>query len=59
MLEKKYNHLEVEKNKYKNWKEKGYFKADNKSDKTPCSISAFMTSLFSAPHSLSSFSSKA
>ena len=25
MLEKKYNHLSVEKDKYNNWKEKGYF----------------------------------
>ncbi len=25
MLDKKYNHLEVEKGKYENWKEKGYF----------------------------------
>ena len=25
MLDKKYNHLEVEKDKYKNWKDKGYF----------------------------------
>ena len=24
MLEKKYNHIEVEKNKYNNWKDKGY-----------------------------------
>ena len=38
MLDKKYNHLEVEKDKYKNWKEKGYFKADNESDKTPYCI---------------------
>jgi len=27
MLETKYNHLEVEKNKYEEWKEKGYFKS--------------------------------
>ena len=26
MLDKKYNHLEVEKDKYNYWKEKGYFK---------------------------------
>ena len=25
MLETKYNHLNVEKEKYNNWKEKGYF----------------------------------
>ena len=37
MLDAKYNHLEVEKNKYNNWKEKGYFKAGNKS-KNPYSI---------------------
>ena len=38
MLDKKYNHVEVEKEKYLKWKEKGYFKADNKSDKTPFCI---------------------
>ena len=38
MLEKKYNHVEVEKNKYEEWKSKGYFKSDNKSDKTPYCI---------------------
>ncbi|MBR3210426.1 MAG: valine--tRNA ligase [Bacilli bacterium] len=38
MLDKKYNHLEVEKEKYNKWKEKGYFKADNQSDKTPFCI---------------------
>ena len=38
MLEKKYNHKETEKEKYNKWKEKGYFKADNKSDKTPFCI---------------------
>ena len=38
MLDKKYNHIEVEKEKYLKWKEKGYFKADNKSDKTPFCI---------------------
>ena len=38
MLDKKYNHLEVEKNKYNVWKDNGYFKADNKSDKTPFCI---------------------
>ena len=35
MLDKKYNHIETEKDKYNIWKEKGYFKADNTSDKTP------------------------
>ena len=29
MLDKKYNHLEVEKNKYDNWREKGYFTSGN------------------------------
>ena len=38
MLDKKYNHKETEKDKYKIWKDKGYFKADNKSDKTPFCI---------------------
>ena len=37
MLDSKYNHLEVEKNKYDNWKEKGYFKAGDKS-KNPYAI---------------------
>ena len=37
MLEKKYNHLEVEKNKYENWKQKGYFEAGDLSKK-PYSI---------------------
>ncbi len=35
MLDKKYNHTEVETGKYENWKSKGYFKSDSKSDKTP------------------------
>ena len=38
MLEKKYNHLEVEKGKYENWKSKNYFNCDTKSDKTPFCI---------------------
>ena len=38
MLDKKYNHLEVEKGKYENWKTKNYFKCDTKSDKTPFCI---------------------
>ena len=38
MLDKKYNHLEVEKNKYETWKSKNYFKCDEKSDKTPFCI---------------------
>ena len=37
MLEKKYNHIEVEKNKYNNWKEKGYFESGDLSKK-PYSI---------------------
>lgn len=35
MLDKKYNHKQTEQGKYNIWKEKGYFKADNTSDKTP------------------------
>ena len=38
MLEKKYNHIETEKDKYNIWKEKGYFKADNTSNKEPYCI---------------------
>ncbi len=38
MLDKKYNHIEVEKNKYENWKCKGYFKSDSKSSKEPFCI---------------------
>ena len=38
MLDKKYNHLEVEKDKYENWKSKNYFNCDTKSDKTPFCI---------------------
>ena len=38
MLDKKYNHKEVEKDKYEEWKTKGYFKSDSKSDKTPFCI---------------------
>ena len=30
MLDTKYDHLKVEKNKYDNWKEKGYFKDGDK-----------------------------
>ena len=37
MLETKYNHLEVEKDKYENWKNKGYFNAGDTS-KTPFTI---------------------
>ena len=38
MLETKYNPKEVEKNKYANWLEKGYFKCDEASNKTPFCI---------------------
>jgi len=38
MLDKKYNHLDVEKNKYDEWKSKNYFKCDDKKDKTPYCI---------------------
>ena len=38
MLDKKYDHLKTEKDKYKIWKEKGYFKSDNKSKKPPFCI---------------------
>ena len=38
MLDKKYDHLICEKDKYDIWKEKGYFKADNKSGKNPYCI---------------------
>ena len=38
MLETKYNHLKVEEGKYEIWKEKGYFKCDPDSNKTPYSI---------------------
>ena len=38
MLEKKYNHQEVEQNKYETWKTKGYFKADSTSSKEPFCI---------------------
>ena len=37
MLEKKYNHLEVEKDKYQSWKQKGYFNSGDLS-KTPYCI---------------------
>ena len=38
MLETKYNHLEVEKNKYESWKEKGYFKSGDLSKKPYCIV---------------------
>ncbi len=38
MLESKYNHLEVEKNKYETWKEKGYFTSGDLSKKPYCIV---------------------
>ena len=38
MLDKKYNHNEVEKDKYKKWLDKDYFKCDENSDKKPFCI---------------------
>ena len=38
MLDKKYNHLEVEKDKYSNWKEKGYFESGDLSKKPYCIV---------------------
>ena len=38
MLDKKYNHLEVEKEKYNKWMKKGYFKCDPNSSKEPFCI---------------------
>ena len=38
MLDKKYNHKEVEKDKYNSWKEKGYFNATPDSNKKPFCI---------------------
>ena len=38
MLEKKYNHLEVEKDKYKKWKESGYFNSGNLSKEPYCIV---------------------
>ena len=38
MLDKKYNHIEVEKNKYETWKSKDYFKSNSKSSKEPFCI---------------------
>ena len=35
MLDKKYNHLNVEQDKYDKWLKKDYFKCDEKSDKKP------------------------
>ena len=38
MLDTKYNHLEVEKDKYENWKEKGYFNSGDLSKKPYCIV---------------------
>ena len=38
MLETKYNHIEVEKGKYENWKSKGYFTAGDLSKKPYCIV---------------------
>ena len=38
MLDTKYNHIEVEKNKYENWKNKGYFTAGDLSKKPFCIV---------------------
>ena len=38
MLDKKYDHISVEKDKYDEWKNKGYFKADPSSTKTHYSM---------------------
>ena len=38
MLEKKYNHLEVEKDKYNNWKEKGYFNSGDLTKEPFCIV---------------------
>ena len=38
MLEKKYNHLEVEKDKYQKWKEEGYFNSGNLSKEPFCIV---------------------
>ena len=38
MLDKKYNHLMVEKDKYENWKNKGYFTSDDMSKEPFCIV---------------------
>ena len=38
MLDKKYDHLKVEENKYNSWKEKGYFNAGDKTKKPFCIV---------------------
>ena len=38
MLDKKYDHLMVEKDKYENWKNKGYFTSDDMSKEPFCIV---------------------
>jgi len=38
MLEKKYNHIEVEKNKYENWKNNGYFEPNKEAKEAFCIV---------------------
>ena len=38
MLDKKYDHLQVEENKYESWKSKGYFEAGDKSKQPFCVV---------------------
>ena len=38
MLDKKYNHIEVENNKYENWKNKGYFSCGDKTKPAYCIV---------------------
>jgi len=38
MLDKKYNHIEVEKDKYNNWKERGYFNSGDLNKKPYCIV---------------------
>ena len=38
MLEKKYNHIKVEKGKYDKWKDKGYFKSGDMTKKPYCIV---------------------
>ena len=38
MLDKKYDHISVEKDKYENWKEKGYFESGDLSKKPYCIV---------------------
>ena len=38
MLDKKYNHEQVEENKYEKWINKNYFKCDEDGDKKPYCI---------------------